>query len=131
MNRQRNKIKLILDINSKLSDVSSRTTRLLHARLLVLAEMHDGTPCKAVSQEWDKRNLSPPLRFKEGASTLSQIASFTPRSNHRASLSRILTSGGKVLCPLATLWVYTGESLVDIPLELGLRCWFNRCFRAV
>ena len=51
MNRQTNKIKLIQDINSKLSKVSPRTTRLFHARLLVLAEMNDGTVRKAVSQE--------------------------------------------------------------------------------
>ena len=64
-----------------------------------------------LSQACDSLILTPPLRFSDGFSARTHMASLTPRSNQRVSLSIILTSSKSVLCPLAFKWSKTAETL--------------------
>ena len=65
-----------------------------------------------MSQACDSLILTPSVRFSGGFSARTQMASFTPRSNHRVSLSIILTSSKAILCPLlAFRWSKTAETL--------------------
>ena len=64
-----------------------------------------------LSQACDSLILTPPLRFSDGFSARTQMASFTPRSNHRVSVSIILTYSKSVLCLLAFKWSKTAETL--------------------
>ena len=65
-----------------------------------------------LSQACDNLILTPPLRFSDGFSARTHMASLTPHSNHRVSLLIILTSSKSVLCPLAFKWSKTAESLM-------------------
>ena len=53
-----------------------------------------------LSQACDSLILTPPLRFSDGFSARTHMASLTPRSNHRVSLSIILTSSKSVFWQL-------------------------------
>ena len=77
------------------------------------------------SQACDSWNRKPPLRFNVGFSTLSQIASFTPLSNHLLSLSRITTSLLLNECPVAFKSVNTADSGMAVK-PVDLRCWYIR-----
>ena len=56
----------------------------------------------------------------------TQIASFTPLSNHFSSLSRMIMSSLLNYWPECLEWVETAESWFS--LELPLRCWLKRAF---
>ena len=64
-----------------------------------------------LSQACDSLILTPPLRFTDGFSARTHMASLTPHSNHRVSLSIIFASSKSVLCLLAFKWSKTAETL--------------------
>ena len=87
------------------------------------------SPLTALSHARDNLNLSPPLLFSDGSSTLSHTASLTPLSNHLSSLSRMTTSLVLKEWLLCCRWVKTAESNAS-PAALGLLCCFIRALRA-
>ena len=58
-----------------------------------------GMSFSARSHACDRRKRSPPFLLSDDCSTLSQIASRTPLSNQRSSLSKTTTSSGLKMWP--------------------------------
>ena len=80
-----------------------------------------------VPSVWHLESEAPRL-FKDGFSTRSQMASRTPRSNHRSSRSRIITFSVSIWCPDVLECSKIAES-TWYSEELGHLCWLRRALR--
>ena len=88
--------------------------------------MRQGSCFNIRSQACESRKRRPPFLLSDGFLTHSQIASFTPLSNHFSSLSRMIMSSLLNWWPECLEWVKTEESWFS--LELPLWCWLKRAF---
>ena len=87
------KMNRILDLQLRRYDVAFGTSGLHQVCEPVdwSCDRRRGMSFSARSHVCDRRKRSPPFLLSDGCSTLSQIVSNTPLSNHRTSLSEITT----------------------------------------